>query len=129
LPLLHRADRPPHSTDQTAEDRSQATRGDRGWMVRTPRPVHLPASIRTSTAGSFGISPRRVRAADAQHPFYGVTAFGLDLDDVRTRCEAFLPNLLPGQVFSHTTALALAGCPLPNRVEADLHVSVVFPRT
>lgn len=102
---------------------------DRGWMARTPAPVLFTGATRTSRAGELGISPRRVRAADAQHPFHAITAFGLDLDDVRARCEAFVPNLLPGQVFSHTTALALAGCPLPDSNSADLHVAVLFPRT
>lgn len=98
-------------------------------MVRTPRPVELDGPIRTSRAAEFGVSARRVRASDAQHPFHGVTAFGLDLDDLRTRCEAFLPMLLPGQVFSHLTVLALAGCPLPESVSSEIHVSVLFPRT
>ncbi|GAB3581392.1 DUF559 domain-containing protein [Leifsonia lichenia] len=39
--------------------------------------------------------------------------------------------MLPGQVFSHETAAALYGFPLPaeGRRLADLHVSVPFPRT
>src|SRR5690606_1694104 len=127
--LLHRSCRGcvPPDRGSAGVERVRLRDGDR--MVRTPRPVELDGPIRTSRAAEFGVSARRVRASDAQHPFHGVTAFGLDLDDLRTRCEAFLPMLLPGQVFSHLTVLALAGCPLPESVSSEIHVSVLFPRT
>lgn len=71
-----------------------------------------------------------MRGSDIVRPFHGVVAFDLELDDIRERCRAFEPLLLPGQCFSHLTALALVGVPLPGWADAEpLHVSVLFPRT
>jgi len=37
--------------------------------------------------------------------------------------------MLPGQAFSHTTALTLYGVPVPDEFQHQVHVSVRFPRT
>jgi hypothetical protein len=98
-------------------------------MARFPLPPEIHGlAIRTSTAEDHGLTRKRLRAPDVQHPFYGVSAVGLDLGTVRDRALAFLPAMEPGQAFSHTTALALHGAPLPV-LPPDLHVSVAFPRT
>lgn len=52
-------------------------------------------------------------------PFRGVVGFDLDLETIADRCQAFAPLLREGQAFSHTTALALHGAPLPALAEAD----------
>lgn len=98
-------------------------------MPRIPLPRELHGSaIRTSTSGDHGLTRARLRGPDVQHPFHGVSAHGLDLTDVRARCLALLPVMTDGQVFSHTTALAIHGSPLPA-LPPDLHVAVAFPRT
>lgn len=43
------------------------------------------------------------------------------------RCRQYAPRLRSGQFFSHTTALALLGAPLPRRAEDVLHVSTHRP--
>ena len=98
-------------------------------MTRSRLPPEIRGlAIRTSTAGDHGLTRKRLRAPDVQHPFHGVSSVELDLATVRDRALAFLPVMEPGQVFSHTTALALHGAPLPA-LSLDLHVSVTFPRT
>jgi hypothetical protein len=85
-------------------------------------------AIRTSTADDHGLTRWRLRADDVAHPYRGVSAVELDLASVRDLARAFLPVMETGQTFSHTTALALHGAPLP-RLPLELHVSVAFPRT
>jgi very-short-patch-repair endonuclease len=85
-------------------------------------------AIRSSEAPDFGVGRSRIRRSDVQHPFHGISGIELDLATTLGRCRAFEPLLLPGQVFSHTTALALLGAPLPAG-EERLHLSVEFPRT
>jgi very-short-patch-repair endonuclease len=95
----------------------------------TPLPPELRGSaIRTSTADDHSLTRWRLRADDVAHPFRAVSAVDLDLDSVRDLARAFLPVMESGQTFSHTTALALHGAPLPT-LPHDLHVSVAFPRT
>jgi very-short-patch-repair endonuclease len=69
-----------------------------------------------------------MRASDVDHPYHGVSAFGLDPESVRDRALAFLPLMETGHTFSHTTALALHGTPLPS-LPTELHIAVTFPRT
>lgn len=85
-------------------------------------------AFRTSDVGTTGLKRGRLRGDGVQHPFHGVSSIDLDLARVYERCLAFEPNLLEGQVFSHTTALALWGAPLPD-LTSDLHLAVAFPRT
>lgn len=103
---------------------------------RVPRrPAKIPAEltgvvIRTADAPSWGVTSGRMRRADIARPFHGIAAFELDLDDIEERCRAYAPLLLPGQYFSHVTALALLGAPLPRWFDDEpLHLSVLFPRT
>lgn len=99
------------------------------------KPAEIPAEltgvvIRTSDAPSWGVTSGRMRRADIVRPFHGIAAFDLDLDDLEERCRAYEPLLLAGQYFSHVTALALVGAPLPRWFDEEpLHLSVLFPRT
>lgn len=98
-------------------------------MSHDPLPPELRrTAIRTSTADDHGLTRWRLRADDVEHPFRGVSAAELDLTSVRDLALAFLPVMEPGQSFSHTTALALHGAPLPA-LPLELHVAVAFPRT
>ncbi len=98
--------------------------------MRRPRP--LPAALQSrsfdaATATGAGVDRNRLRRRDLHSPFRGVHTT-TPPSTVRERCEAYLPRLRQGQVFSHTTAAALLGFPLPLELEdGPLHVSVVRP--
>ena len=70
-----------------------------------------------------------MRARDIQHPYHGIAGAELRLVTVLERCRAYEPRMLDGQVFSHTTALALWGAPIPRGRAESLHLAVRFPRT
>ena len=89
------------------------------------RAAPLPEPLRgrsftTSEALLAGLSRDRLRRADLARPFHGVRSNGSAslLDSLATRLRS-------NQRFSHTTALALLGAPLPVRFEEALHVSTV----
>ncbi|MEP6843059.1 MAG: hypothetical protein ABJA11_06030 [Pseudolysinimonas sp.] len=97
-------------------------------------PAPFPAAlrgrtIRTSEAPDWNVSERRIRARDVEHPFHGVVGIDLRLTTVLQLCRAYEPRLLGGQVFSHVTALALWGAPIPRGQAGLLHLAVHFPRT
>lgn len=75
--------------------------------------------MRTSAHSEHGISRGRLRTKQVQHPFTGVSAVGLDLDDVYDRCVAYAPLLRTHDAFSHGTAAALYGMPLPSASPAS----------
>jgi len=86
--------------------------------------------IRAADGPDWGVSRGRMRRSDIPRPFHGVAAFDLDPGELTERCRAFAPLLLPGQHFSHVTALGLFGAPLPRGCDEEpLHLSVLFPRT
>ncbi|MFT4029252.1 MAG: hypothetical protein QM675_05195 [Protaetiibacter sp.] len=99
------------------------------------RPADIPEEvrglvIRSADAPQWGISTGRMRRPDIVRPFHGIAAFDFDPDELRDRCRAYAPLLLPEQCFSHVTALALFGAPLPRWCDAEpLHLAVLFPRT
>jgi hypothetical protein len=91
-----------------------------------PVPARLHGiAFRRSEARGLGVSPRS-RAPEIARPFHGVRSVAFD-GSLVARCRAFEPTLLDGQLFSHTTALALWGIPVPT--DERLHVAVAFPRT
>lgn len=100
--------------------------------MRTPPP--LPSalsgtSFTSAHARRAGVSASRLRARDLQHPFHGVHA-SRPPSDVIARCLAYLRVMPDYAFFSHQTAAALLGVPLPPGIADDhLHVSVSFPRT
>lgn len=78
----------------------------------------------------LGVSPGRLRRQDLTAPFHGVRVSAADHDagDVWLRCRAYAVRMPPGQLFSHITAAALHGIPLPRRFDtAPLHVSTFSP--
>jgi very-short-patch-repair endonuclease len=94
-----------------------------GMPRRAPLPVTLAsAPFVTREADRAGVTRRRLRSGDINHPFHGVYSLRR-ADDLRERCEAFLPLLRPGDAFSHTTAAALLGAPLPSKRDNRIHVT------
>ncbi|WP_431280109.1 hypothetical protein [Leifsonia poae] len=94
----------------------------------------LPPSLRdapfaTHRALAIGVAPGRLRAREVEHPFHGVNTARAPAG-LLERCAAYVERMLDDQVFSHVTAAALYGMPLPRgAVDGPLHVSVPFPRT
>lgn len=70
----------------------------------------------------------RTRASDAHRPFHGVVEFHPPEGGLLERCRSLATVMPPTQFFSHGTAVALWGGPLPGRVER-LDVGVHAPRT
>lgn len=93
---------------------------------RIPLPPGLEFGAFTSAeARAAGLSTKRLRSSDVEHPFYGVhLAAGLP-QDLIDRCRAFEKRMPADGVFSHSTAALLYGLPLPTRVENDLKLHVV----
>jgi hypothetical protein len=113
---------------------------------RRPIPTELGGIFTVGDALSAGVTKRRLRGDDLSRPFRGVRTRDPTMpaaDDpyerqrsIRVRkAREYLPRLRPGQVFSHETAAAIWGAPLPlaftdtGRVadESDLmlHVSTI----
>ncbi|WP_209560532.1 hypothetical protein [Frigoribacterium sp. PvP032] len=94
--------------------------------MRLPSPLPVPFDERpfsVSEALRAGITPDRLRASDLVIPHRGTRALS-EPDGLRARAEALAPLLAPDEFFSHTTALALWGLPLPARWEdGPLHVA------
>ncbi|WP_157078971.1 hypothetical protein [Herbiconiux solani] len=99
-----------------------------------PRRVDLPSELVGAPFGvwggrELGVSEKRMRGPDLQRPYHGVrrradavareTPEGLE-----ARCDAYLVRLRGSQAFSHLTAAALWGVPLPGRVESDPRIHV-----
>ena len=100
--------------------------------MRTPRPlppalVGIPFVRRE--ARHLGVGASRLRGPDLHHPFHSVH-LTVAPTSVQELCRAYLPLMPEGGYFSHQTAAALLGVPLPDWSPADpLHVSVAFPST
>ena len=93
--------------------------------ARAPLPGSIRStSFRTDDVGFHGLTRGRLAGSDLQRPFAGVRSVALDLESMRGRCIAYEPLLRPGEAFSHTSAAALYGLPLPVAAERGrLHVS------
>ncbi len=97
---------------------------------------------------SAGLSVSRLRCADLLRPFHGVRApkhqktqshsgsppfYGKELTRHVERCELYLPVLGANQFFSHQSAAAIWGIPLPPRAFAQagevelLHITSFAP--
>lgn len=75
-----------------------------------------------------GATRGRLRAVDLRSPHHGVRARGGSPRSLTERCLELVPALREGHLFSHVTALALWGLPLPTRHLAPgvpLHVGAV----
>ncbi|MET4781869.1 hypothetical protein [Glaciihabitans sp. UYNi722] len=94
-----------------------------------PKRVEIPAALRgtafrTSDRAEHGLGRGRLRNADVQHPFHSMSAIDLDLLTITGMCRAYEPLLSAGHYFSHSTAAALYGMPMPDRMPLlPLHLS------
>ncbi|MFJ3036403.1 hypothetical protein ACIPC2_18530 [Curtobacterium pusillum] len=70
-----------------------------------------------------GVSAGRLRSRALLRPFHGIRAWTRPTTHEQ-RARAVLPRLRPDQVFSHTTAAAILGIPLPRRLERDPRIHV-----
>lgn len=84
------------------------------------------ASFRVRDALHRGVSRGRLEARDLVRPFHGIRS-AFPPESVDERARALAPRLRPDQVFSHVTAAAIIGVPLPRRLERDqrLHVTTI----
>ncbi|RJT87769.1 DUF559 domain-containing protein [Cryobacterium melibiosiphilum] len=89
----------------------------------------MTQAFTTADARAAGLSAKRIRSSDLEHPFYGVHAARDYPQGLIDRCQAFDQRMPAGGFFSHATAALLHGLPLPFANEQDplLHVSVVAP--
>jgi len=80
-------------------------------------------------ARAAGISDKRRRSSDIEHPFWGICVAVGGIENLMDRCRAYSQRMPENAFFSHTTAALLYGMPLPRSFEADqrVHVSVVAP--
>ncbi|EZP26083.1 DUF559 domain-containing protein [Microbacterium oleivorans] len=100
--------------------------------MRRPRP--LPENLRDRAfhiddARRAGVTAGRLDAGDLAIPYSGVRVpAGRDLESLAARARQFAERMRPWQFFSHSTALALYGAPLPaDRVSQRLHVAAHRP--
>lgn len=93
---------------------------------RTVLPPSLAlAPFRTSEAVEAGVRAARLALDDVSRPFRGLNVVGPAPEKLRARAEALVPLLRPGDAFSHTTAVALFGAPLPRPRDRRIHVTDV----
>lgn len=96
--------------------------------ARTPLPDDLPERFRVGDALDLGASQRRLWGQDLERPFWGVRAPAGSCVDIEGLARAYAARMQPHAFFSHLTAAALWGLPLPSDRESSLHVSVPHPR-
>jgi hypothetical protein len=94
----------------------------------TRRRAPLPPSLTTGAftidgAREAGASIRRLRGADLVAPIRGIR-LPPGSDSLLDRCRAFALHRQHDFCFSHTTAAALYGAPLPRSIGTDIHVSI-----
>jgi hypothetical protein len=102
-------------------------------LAGMPRLKLLPetltlAPFSVQDARRLGVTKGRLRSRDLSIPFRGVRCDPAMQRDFETRCDAYATKMGPGAFFSHTTAAALFGMPLPwLEPMPRLHVSVLEP--
>lgn len=67
----------------------------------------------TARAAAAGIGEGRLRGADLERPFHGVRVQRPIEPTLEMRCRAYAVRMRPSEAFSHRTAAALHGLPLP----------------
>lgn len=95
-----------------------------------PLPIELPEIFTVAQAMALGVSRGSLTRQVLRRPFPGVRVDATEsvADSLLRRCLEYAPRLKPWQFFSHETALALAGCPMPEwPYRAGLHVSAHRP--
>lgn len=99
--------------------------------MRKPQP--LPRSLvgvafRPDDARANGVDASRLRKRDLYHPFHSVHV-SVAPQSVRELCTVYRDLLPEGAFFSHQTAAALLGIPMPMPLDGEpLHISVAYPR-
>src|SRR5688572_30175066 len=92
-----------------------------------PLPDDLPPHAFTVVGAlSAGVTRRRLRGGDLEAPFYGVRSRAQPLD-LAGCARVYSVKLRVGEFFSHSTALALAGVPVPARLSSAIDVTAVRP--
>lgn len=92
-----------------------------------PRELREQGVFRTSEALTHGVTASRLRARDLDIPFPGLRSL-VAATTLTERCRLLATRLHPMHVFSHATAAALIGMPLPWSTPDDLlHVSAIPP--
>lgn len=100
--------------------------------MRTPSPLPRALSARAfavAESDALGVPRSRLRASDLRTPFRGTRSRAEDPPaDLLTACLEYAPRLADHQFYSHATALALRGIPLPSGVDPTaLHVATHRP--
>lgn len=87
----------------------------------SPLPDEIGPRFRVAAALEAGIDAGRLRRSDLFRPFHGVRSRerAVGIGDLAL---AYLPLLPDDGFFTHTTAAALWGLPLPTRADVRLHV-------
>ena len=100
--------------------------------VPAHRPLPEPfadGAFAVRTALASGIGSGRLRGDDLQAVFHGVRVPTSGALAVTDRCAAYAKRMPATEVFSHATAAALFGLPLPTPLRTEqLHVSTFAPR-
>lgn len=96
-------------------------------MRRQPLPGDLGQHFTIAEATDLGMSRNRSMANDLSIPFRGVRTRGeaVKLSDRVKALQTILPK---GSAFSHETAAALWGLPLPHGVNGERPIHVTSPR-
>lgn len=96
----------------------------RGMTARAPlSPPWSDGPFRVGDALDDGVARNRLSGLDLHRPFHGLRAHDAATGVVE-RARDFLPKLEPGACFSHLTAAAIYGMPLPRwAADAPLHVN------
>lgn len=77
-----------------------------------------------ASALDLGVGTKRLRGPDLERPFWGIRALSGSADTIDGLALAYAARMPPHAFYSHTTAAALWGIPLPWTPSAPLHVAV-----
>lgn len=102
---------------------------DGAMTARPPLPHDLPHSFTVAQAQAAGVTPGQLRTRSLARPFHGVRArTHHDPASLAAVCRVLLPRLREGQFYSHETALAARGAPMPEwPYTPRIHVSAYRP--
>ncbi|RXZ39651.1 hypothetical protein ESO86_17870, partial [Agromyces binzhouensis] len=84
---------------------------------RLPWLLSAVPSFTRAEANRHGVGWRRLAAPDLERTFHGVHRHVGAEPSIRELAEAYAKRMPRRQVFSHVTAAALWGIPLPRRAE------------
>lgn len=103
-----------------------------------PLPGDLPQHFTVLDAAAKGVSRARLRGSHLESPYWGSRSIRVAaIDDqpwwveqqnrLVASAQRYAPRLRPGDFFSHTTAAALWGVPLPRLSDDRVHVGTCPP--